>query len=233
MKKIFTTAVTLALAFTAATVMAEEMKDFHLQAETPKPMAFTDKFKLKPSDYPHGVYVAANGGWSATYPKAAAIIAEKLKARGFVVTNKIEEADLGIGFWSTGMPLDAVEEQSSGIVGDKVASTVGAAIMTGGISLIASGLSLTGKQKGLAQLGGAPFKGPLKLTGRGRITSDEGATKSGVEMANYTADENNSIVYAKLFNLLADEWIKEFTDEAVPATVAASPAVPVATAAVK
>lgn len=209
MMKLMQAAVAVVFSFAVTSVFAEEAKDYHLQAETPKQSQ--DQFKLNPTDYPHGIYVAAAGGWSTTYPKAAAVIQEKLKARGFIVTNKIEEADLGINFWSLGIPLDAIEEQSNSASGETVAANIGSAIMTGGISIIASGMSLTGKQTGLAQLGGAPIKGPLKLSGRGRITSEEGPTKSGFEEVKYSADDKNPAVYAKLFNLLVDEWIKEYT----------------------
>lgn len=215
----------LAILLLTGTVKAEE-KNYHLKVETIEPSKYSEKFKIKPSDAPRGVYITATGGWSATYPNVAAMLKDKFRAHGFSVTDKVEEADIGLEFGGTALPFDDIEDHVSHVNKEFVASHLGAAVLTGGISIVGTGLAMIGKQKGLSFLAAKKYTGPMKLTGRGRIESESGSYNTGLIGSNFVVDEVNASVYTDIFVLYLDAWMKEFTvsethvptPDAVPAT---------------
>lgn len=62
----------------------------------------------------------------------------KLSAKGFVIVDKVEEADLGLVISTIGDYMQAANDNgvASSLSGDKVAGHVGAALATGGLSLV-------------------------------------------------------------------------------------------------
>lgn len=204
----------------AGFAVAEEVKDYHVQIEPASRAPFTDAFKIKPSDAPNGIYIVAISGWSSTYPNVANIVKDKFRAHGFVVTENIENADLGLSISTIGMPIEDVETNVTHINKEFVAGQVGAAILTGGISLIASGMHLTGKAKGIGTIAGTVSKGPLKLTGRKRIDSDKVLYQAMIG-SKFAADETNAMVHTQLFNTVLDSFMTEYTMKAEPVAAVA------------
>lgn len=209
----------LATFMLAGFAVAEEVKDYHVQATVVE--RGDGEIKFTPSDVPNGIYLVVHSGWSTLHPNMAEIIKSKLKEKGFVISEKIDEADVGINFYGFGMSFDDIERNTTSINKEHVATTIGAAILTGGVSLIASGIQMSGKFKGRVVLGSFLYKTPLKLTGRGRVDSDKGKTAYSV-YTEFVADEKNAVVLTKLFGLLVDGYINEFfTTQAKPIAVVA------------
>lgn len=212
----------LATFLLAGFAVAEEVKDYHLQATVVEPGWGSKKFKITPSEVPKGIYVVVTSGWSTLYPNLAEIIKSKFKEKGFVVTDKIDEADLGINFFQLGIPFSDIEKNTTSINKEHVGATIGAAILTGGISLIATGIQMSGKSKGRVSLTSAIYKAPLKLSSRGRVDADKDMLYSGVVGTDFVADETNPVVFTKLFGILVDGYINEFfTTQAEPIAVVA------------
>jgi len=210
-------AATVMLITTSGIAFAEGEKDYNLKAEVPARFWYSDKFKIKPSDAPKGVYIVTMVGRSTTYPIVTGLIKDKFRANGFIVTDKIEEADLGITFITTGVPqLDDVETNLAHINKEFVASALGAAALTGGISLVSTGMQMLGKTKGLANLTGSVSKGSLTLNDKGMIKADK-TIYEGRITSNFAADETNPTVHSKLFEIVLEGFMREFTMQDVPA----------------
>lgn len=187
--------------------VAEEVIDYHVQA-TVVERAGSDEIKISPSEVPKGIYVVVTSGWSTLHPNMAEIIKAKFKEKGFVITDKIDEADVGINFFGIGIPFGDIENNFTSINKEHVGATIGAAILTGGISLIATGIQMSGKAKGRVALSTRFYKAPLKLSGRGRVDSDK--ENQYAVYTEFVADKANAVVFTKLFGLLVDGYINEF-----------------------
>ena len=191
-------------------VKAEEQKNYHIQTELTGPNSYSDTFKISPADAPHGIYIIAWAGMTSTYPLVADMIKAKFRAQGFVIADKLEEADLGINFGGYGLPIDDINDKVTHVSKEFVAASIGSAMLTGGISLISTGISFIGKAKGQSILEGAVYKAPLKLNWRGRVDA-ETDKKLGNTGLKYTADESNADVSLALFAMLLNEWMKTYT----------------------
>jgi len=144
-----------------------------------KLISISDRFggdiKVHSQDMPNGIFVTAVGGWSSTYNKAARMLSEKLKAQGFKVVDKPEDADIGIQIVPISFNLEEVETGiDAGFDKANAAVFVAGAFLTGGITII-SELSrpdtpIAGPVKGSIET--RIFTKP-KVNGRGKMSGDD------------------------------------------------------------
>lgn len=156
--------------------------------------------KISPSDYPNGVFVRVKEMWGER-PVSAAIFAEKLRAKGFKITEKAEDADVVLLVRSGSLNFKDIDESTDSIAANKLdgmAGVAGAALVTGGLSLLVSDYSFLGNSKPIYSDMIVRFE-PGKKTDVSKVTALAGAIKT---------DANNHMVTRASFEVLTDEWLK-------------------------
>ena len=143
------------------------------------------------------------------YPK----FKEKLISKGFVVVNKPEDADVALVFGMIADYMKAANDSSvsSGIGGEKIAGKVGAAVMTGGISLIGDMFNNEERAVMTVQL----LKSPM-LTGEASKWMDKQyKSKTGsdwllsTEIMDLKRNEKTPAVSYAIVDTISDAWLKD------------------------
>ena len=136
-----------ALVIGAQSVIAEEDKKpdapVHVTVVTMNKDYSKPNLKLSPSNYPKGIYVIVKETFGER-PKSAAIFAEHLRNAGFKIADKPENADAVFLTRSASINFKDIEENSSSISAarkDQAIGTIGAAVLSGGLSLLVSDFS--------------------------------------------------------------------------------------------
>jgi hypothetical protein len=210
-------AVAMTIGFGAAlaeeTKPAEPVHAYLVSVDTSKHGA---DIKLSPSDYPNGVYVLIKE-FSGERPGSEAIFADKLRAHGFKIADKAENADAIFRVGSSSISFKDIDQNTNSVAARKVDGVTGAvisAVATGGISLLTTDLSFLGNKK------------PVYNNMIVEIVS--GSKKEGVKItvmnASIKTDADNAQVTRVSFEIMLDEWLKAHLSNYVasqPASVVA------------
>ena len=187
----------------AVNAWAEDAKpaeqQYHVSMLQPKILAGAD-VKISPPDYPNGVFVRVKEMFGER-PVSSSIFAEKLQKLGFKIAGKAETADTVFLIRSTTINFKEIEQNADGINvrrADVIAGTVGTAIATGGLSLLATDWSAFGDARPIYTDMVVFIEDPKKNSSI--ETAMNGAIKT---------DATNAQVTRVEFELFSDEWLKE------------------------
>jgi len=170
--------------------------------------------KISPSDYPKGVFVRVKEMFGER-TVSASIFAGKLRAQGFKIAEKADDADVVFTIRSSTLNFKDIDANTDSIAANKadaVAGLVGAAVLTGGLSLLVSDYSFLSNKK--------PVYTDMSI----RIEPSK-EDKFTLTAATIKTDASNSKVTRVSFEIMADEWIKAHVRKAESAQPA-SAAVP-------
>jgi PBP1b-binding outer membrane lipoprotein LpoB len=159
--------------------------------------------KISPSDYPKGVFVRVKEMFGER-PVSASIFAGKLRAQGFKIVEKAEDADVVFIIRSSTLNFKDIDANTDSIAANKadgVAGLVGAAVLTGGLSLLVSDYSFLSNKK--------PVYTDMSI----RIEPSK-EDKFTLTAATIKTDASNSKVTRVSFEIMADEWIKAHLSKA-------------------
>jgi len=218
MKKMMFAAMLLVSVLSSA--YAEEVKptaeQFHVAVGSVDTSGLGADVKVSPSDYPNGVYVLVKEAFGER-PVSASIFADKLRAKGFKIAEKKDDADVIVRVISTTLNFKDIEQNSDSVSAQKIdgaIGTVGAAMLTGGLSLLVTDYSYLSNNKPVYTTLMVMFE-PGKLAGKTKETFMAATTK---------ADARNHLVTRFTFELMTDEWLKAHlhNDEAALATPASA-----------
>jgi hypothetical protein len=158
--------------------------------------------KISPSDYPKGVFVRVKEMFGER-PVSASIFAGKLRAQGFKIAEKADDADVVFTIRSSTLnfkDIDANTDSFAANKADAVAGLVGAAVLTGGLSLLVSDYSFLSNKK--------PVYTDMSI----RIEPSK-EDKFTLTAATIKTDASNSKVTRVSFEIIADEWMKAHVKE--------------------
>jgi hypothetical protein len=166
-----------------------------------------DDFKIAVKDYPNGVYVIAKRGSLFSKPKrfdkVEAILAERLKQKGFKIADNPEVADATVTAFCS-IDFEEIQENKNdtlgrglSIAGD-IIGVVGSAKWTGGQSLMVNGINVQLHKK----RHWAVFT----------VTGHDGKEQNGGLNVGVEYNEDTPVVSAALFELIFDEWAKRHLD---------------------
>jgi len=153
--------------------------------------------KISPNDYPKGVFVRVKEMFGER-PVSAAIFAGKLRAQGFKIVEKAEDANVVFTIRSSTLNFKDIDANTDSIAANKadgVAGLVGAAVLTGGLSLLVSDYSFLSNKK------------PVYTDMTIRIEPSK-EDKFTLTAATIKTDASNNKVTRVSFEIMADEWIK-------------------------
>ncbi len=159
--------------------------------------------KISPNDYPKGVFVRVKEMFGER-PVSASIFAGKLRAQGFKIVEKFEDADVVFTIRSSTLNFKDIDANTDSIAANKadgVAGLVGAAVLTGGLSLLVSDYSFLSNKK------------PVYTDMTIRIEPSK-EDKFTLTTAAIKTDASNSKVTRVSFEIMADEWIKAHLSKA-------------------
>lgn len=177
----------------------DAQQQYHVSMLQPKILAGAD-VKISPADYPNGVFVRVKELFGERQVSAS-IFAEKLRKVGFRIANKVEDADVVFVIRSSTINFKEIDQNADGINArrtDVIAGTVGAAIATGGLSLLATDWSAFGDARPIYTDMVVNIENP-KINSS-IATAMNGAIKTDVANAQVTRVE---------FEQFSDEWLKE------------------------
>jgi len=208
----------LAMLFGSGVAQADDVKKpdepIHVtlvSADTTKAGA---NVKISPIDYPKGIFVRVKEMFGER-PVSASIFAGKLRAQGFKIAEKADDADVVFTIRSSTLNFKDIDESKDSIAANKadgVAGLVGAAVLTGGLSLLVSDYSFLSNKK------------PVYTDMTIRIEPSK-EDKFTLTTAAIKTDAGNHKVTQVSFEIMADEWIKAHVSKAASAQPA-SAAVP-------
>ncbi|OIR08989.1 hypothetical protein GALL_89840 [mine drainage metagenome] len=191
------------LLISAASAWADDAEpagqQYHVSMLQPKILAGAD-VKISPADYPNGVFVRVKEMFGER-PVSASIFAEKLQKLGFKIAGKAENADAVFLIRSSTINFKEIDQNADGFNArraDVIAGTVGAAIATGGLSLLATDWSAFGDARPIYTDMVVFIENPKHSSSI--ETSLNGAIKTDAANAKVTRVE---------FELFSDEWLKE------------------------
>lgn len=191
------------LLISAASASADDAtpagQQYHVSMLQPKILEGAD-VRISPADYPNGVFVRVKEMFGER-PVSASIFAEKLRKVGFRIADKVEDADVVFVIRSSTINFKEIDQNADGINArraDVIAGTVGAAIATGGLSLLTTDWSAFGDARPIYTDMVVNIENPKKSSSI--ATAMNGAIKTDVANAKVTSVESE---------LFSEEWLKE------------------------
>ncbi len=157
--------------------------------------------KISPSDYPNGVYVLIKN-WSKELLISESIFDDKLRAQGFKIADKPENADATFRIASSTISFKDIDQNASSIAARKVDGVTGAvisAIATGGLSILSTDYSFFGNQKAIYNNMLVEIASSKKSVDKPKVT----VTNASIKM-----DADNVLATRVSYEIMVDEWLK-------------------------
>lgn len=177
------------------------------------------------SDLKKGVFVTVVGGWSTTFHKTSSFVKDQLVLKGIKVVDRPEDADIGLQIAPIAFPMDEVETgMASGFDKERLATMVGTAILTGGISLLGETWRKSNNGGGGQVIIDARISNNPKVSSRGKLSSesdDRDIFTTLVYRANQSGPEASAAVFAAYVEIMIENNFVLDAEHSQPAKITA------------